>query len=424
MGRDQDLFTRFTQSLCHQGEAPLSEEQFQLLIGSRTEQWVSETLRGFDEGNPEQIESLKKWSQLARLTTGLGQLGLPIDMRGSMQLVREHGLARVMSLLSNARKNQDPAHRKEIIKMVHAILDTTERGGASNDAPSGSSQDRHPADRAEQQTPAQSRRLGQMPPPPGSMTQRAYSNSPDDDRRRFSESRDRPQSRRGPTGGSGTVAQFPTNGRRQTHDRDDGYGPSYDDHGQAYDSGRDSEQQEYDQAAAYNRGQNGCAVRFQNSLDKRKEPARPVVYVESAPIDPSSRSTYLWADKKITIMLNAFEAEQTLMVLYGMLDVARFTAHGADKKGWIQVAAQDPQSRYAGCVQVQMGRGQGTYTTNIFPTQLSPIRAVVLRAYMAMMRFDSMSDALHHLRLSAPSYAAYARANPPREEQGRRQASR
>lgn len=424
MGRDQDLFERFTRSLCNQGEAPLSEEQFQLLIGSRTERWVSETLRGFDEGNPEQIESLKKWSQLARLTAGLGQLGLPIDMRGSLQLVREHGHARVMSLLSNARKNQDPAHRKEIIRMVHAILDTSEREEAPSNTPRSSSEGRQPADRAGQQAPGQSRRLGQMPPPPGTVTQRAYSSSADDDRRRFSEPRDRQQSRRSSAGGGSTVAQFPTNGRRQNRDRDDDHGQSYDDHGPAHDSGQDSEQQEYDQAAAYNRGQNGCAVRFQNSLDKRKERARPVVYVESAPIDPSSRSTYLWADKKITIMLNTFETEQTLMVLYGMLDIARFTAHGADKKGWLQVAAQDPQSRYAGCVQVQMGRGQGTYTTNIFPTQLSPIRTVVLRAYMAMMRFDSMSAALHHLRLSASSYAAYAQANPPREEQGRRQASR
>jgi len=174
-------------------------------------------------------------------------------------------------------------------------------------------------------------------------------------------------------------------------------------------------QRTYDSASAFNRGNNGCAVRFQNAQDTRKaDRVRHVVFVESAPINKQTRTTYHW-ERKITLMLNEHETEQAVMVMYGMLPSVRFTAHGKDKKGWMQIAQQDPNSQYAGCVQVQLGRGEGTLTTNIYPTQLSKIKTVVLRAYVQMMGFDSMDAALRHLHMSASSYAIYAEMNPPRE---------
>lgn len=412
MGHDYDLFTRFTRSLSSLGETPLSEEQFELLISNRGAQWIGRTLADADAGVAEPIEGLKKWASVARLTDGLGRLGLPVDLRGAVQLVREHGHERVMSLLTNARKNQDPNHHKELARMVNAILDSEEQGPPQE--PPG--RDAQAGSRAQ---PAQSRRLGQMPPPPGVVTRPAFD--------RQGEAR--------PRAGGATVSQFPAGGRRQREEetfeegdappparreaRRDGQAPAGRD--TRRDRGQDDRKPEYDSATAYNRGGKGCAVRFQNATDDRVEGrVRHVVFAESAPIDPNTRKTYQWEHKKVVLMLNEAETEQVLMVLYGLLDSARFTAHGKDKKGWMNISMQDPRDRYAGGVQVQMGRGDGTYTTNIFPTQLSPMRMVVLRAYQAMMRLDSQDAALRHLQLSARSYAVALEQNPPQPQSQQR----
>lgn len=420
MNHDAELFADFSQEMLNRGLTPLSEEQFQLLREhhrNHPRDWLEEKLGQLRDDDPEAIESVEKWASVAKLTTGLNLLQLPVDLRGSIQLIREHGRERMMNLLTNARKGQDPSHKNELRKMVNAQLDLHENGHPPAEPAAAPTERRQPPT-------GQSRPLGQMPPPPGTQSRRAYPRSVEGNgaavvRQAAPRHEERQVSRSRPPQDRSNVAQFDQERRQQRHRPADAYEPADARCSEGTDEGAEAPRT-YDSATAFNRGNKGCAVRFQNAQDTRKaDRVRHVVFVESAPINPQTRTTYLW-DQKVVLMLNQAETEQALLVMYGLLPSARFTAHGQDKKGWMQISTQDPDDRYAGCIQVQVGRGSGTLTTNIFPTQLTDIKAVVLRAYLQMFGFDSMDAALRHLHMSSSSYALFAKASQQRETQPRR----
>jgi hypothetical protein len=166
-----------------------------------------------------------------------------------------------------------------------------------------------------------------------------------------------------------------------------------------------------DKAEVFTKGGRGAGLRFSNSYDDRKEKGRHVVFVELAPIAADGRS-YQWKDRKITIMLNDSEVEQVILVLLGLMQIARFSAHGNDKKKWFQVQNQ-PEGNFQGRVQVQAGDGdtKNNILVNIFPQDVTRVTAVLLRGYKAM-RNVSEEFAVMMLRSAARNYTLAAAVAP------------
>lgn len=162
-----------------------------------------------------------------------------------------------------------------------------------------------------------------------------------------------------------------------------------------------------DKAEVFTKGNRGAGLRFSNSYDDRKEKGRHVVFVELAPIAGDGRS-YQWKDRKITIMLNDAEVEQVILVLLGLMQMARFSAHGPDKKKWFQVQNQ-PEGNFQGRVQVQAGDGdpKNNILVNIFPQDVTRVTSVLLRGYKAM-RNVSEEFAVMMLRSAARNYTLAA----------------
>jgi len=98
-------------------------------------------------------------------------------------------------------------------------------------------------------------------------------------------------------------------------------------------------------------------------------------------------------------------------VLSGRLHTARFTAHGPDKKKWLQFANQPSDGPFAGRVQVTAGSGdpKGNILLNVFPQDITRVSAVLLRAYLAM-RDVSESYATWLLGSAANNYKLAAQA--------------
>lgn len=161
-----------------------------------------------------------------------------------------------------------------------------------------------------------------------------------------------------------------------------------------------------DKVECFTKGKRGAALRFSNAVDDRRSTVRHIVFAELAPIAGNGQN-YLWKEKKITIMLNDAEVEQVIMVLLGYLQMARFSAHGTDKKKWFQIQNQPHGGQLQGRVQVQAGDGQNSHILNIFPQDITRVVAVLLRGYKAM-RNVSEEFACMMLRAAARNYALAA----------------
>lgn len=398
----------FTETSCANGLTPLSAEQLDLLISEKGTAWIHAALARVRDGDRDALDTLDKWMKMVRLTTHMTRLRMPVDLGLMTAIVKQHSYNLVSNLVRDANGSDDRVAKDHLDRLVRTALNV--RDQKEGQGPSSA----QPESRPPQQPPAPPRRpahMAQMPPPPGTRTTVASTSSA-------------PASR-----AAAPVAML-DDARRRRDDNEvetQSYHDSRDDRDFEPSRTRDSQPvaqgketvREYDQAEAYNRGRAGSAVRFQNARDTRKEYARHVVFFEMAAINGDGK-TYDWSNK-LVMMLNEFETEQALCVMYEFIDSVRFSAHGQDNKSWLQLMNQDKSTRYAGGVQVSAGGGRNrSMVCTIYPQQLTKIRMVLLRAYRAMMGIDSDQAAKTELAKAARNYAVYAEMNPPRDSEGQR----
>lgn len=409
--------------------SPLTDEQFQLLLDARGSSNLWRMIEDVQRDQSEDaLVGLGKWHQATRLTGSLRMLGFQ-DMTTiqTTGLLKTHGVDLISNLVSAARAGTDPHAKHQLDRLIYNGDDNAPLPDTPQDG------DRQEPVRTQGAPLSNSPRFEQMPPPDGRSTSQAVDGLAGDDPPAGAPARSQPNDRRS-GGGQQYDSRFDRNrgqgqnNQRQYHDdrpqqrqqqsRNDDRGsvtPLRRPQDDARNEG-DEQRSAFDQENVYSKGASGASVRFQNSEDQRN-PGRYVVFVEFAHIN-SDGKTYNWNDK-VALMLNMFETEQVIAVMKGWLPFARFAMHGPTKRKWMQVAKQDPNSRYAGSIQVKGGDGDRSFLCNISPQDQTRMLAPLQRAYEKMTGLK-LSDSMDNLRDVAANYAAHAAQNPQQQQEGGR----
>lgn len=403
--------------------SPLTDEQFQLLLDARGTSNLWRMIEQVQRENSEDaLTGLSKWHQATRLTGSLRTLGFQ-DMTAvqTTGLLKSHGVDLVSNLVSAARAGTDPHARHQLERLIYDGDDAAPVPPANQNGQAQQGRDNAPL--------GNSPRFEQMPPPDGRSTAQAVDSLAGGEMPAGSPNR-QPTDRR--PGGSQYDQRFDRNRNNEQGNRfsrNDRPAPRHSaperhDEGsvtqlrrpqnEQYAEDGGEQQEGFDQQNVYSKGSSGASVRFQNSEDQRN-PGRAVVFVEFAHINNDGR-TYNW-DDKVTLMLNWFETEQVIGVIKGWLPLARFSMHGPTKRKWMQVAKQDPNTKYAGLIQIKGGDGDRSFLCNIAPQDQTRMLTPLIRAY-AKMTGLRMDVALANLRDVCANYAAHAAQNPQQEMGG------
>lgn len=393
-----DLLQNLNQLYIESQLSPLSEDQFDVLMESVGVQTLWRLCQEASrDGVDASREALNKWHRIALMTCSMRLLGFEqVTARSTASLVKANGIDLIANIIGAARSNRDPTARRRLTTMIENAAG-------------------EPAPAAQDDVPPP-RQFEQQPPPPGRQTHQAFDAG---DRGAAADSqvatprqggyqrnerqqggRDYPRDDRQRHRPSNNVSNLPR--RAEATNR-----PSQDDGG---------DRPGFDQQNVYSKGSSGASVRFQSSEDKRTE-GRFVVFVEFAHINQDG-STYNWNDK-LSLMLNTSETERAILVLTNKLPIARFSAHGGDRKKWMQILSQAADGRYSGCKQITGGDGQRSFLCNMSPIDQSKMLAVLQRAYARMIELP-LETAMKNLEAIAENYFLEFERTPDLVEQVRR----
>lgn len=392
-----------------QSLAAISEGQFQLLVEALGVQTLWRLQQESLEPTSPSLEVLLKWHRVALLTDRIQLIGFEtMTARGMAALVKAHGLDLIANLVGGARSERDPGAKRRLAAMISG---NAGHGAENGDSGSVAAAQAEPVDQHASDPRSAPHRFEQMAPPPGRQTRAVVEDGHEETTVAHAPNQARPQrteaasSGGAPNGDRYRPTDQRSHGRQDSPQRRPGNVHQMPVRAEASnrhapDDSAGGDRKPFDQQNVYSKGASGSSVRFQASEDKRGE-GRFVVFVECAHIN-SDGSTYNWNDK-LSLMLNTAETERAILVLMNKLPLARFSAHGFDKKKWMQILSQAPTGRYSGCKQVTAGDGQRKFLCNMSPIDQSKMLAVLQRAYAKMIDLP-IDTAMSNLDAIAENY--------------------